>query len=154
MGPWTDAFCVRYVRTDQAMPWPYKVLDLSFILMPPAITWAACLRDGRFIRVEYWLMAVVCWLIFLLNIANQIRGRYALKRGVLPAPPGADMTLAAKMDKLATAICGLVFGTSLLLAFGHKGHSQDLADILLMFVLFVMSLSSYSRARFWNLELE
>jgi len=35
---WSGAYCVRYLKTYQAMPTRYKVLDLNLILSPLVVT--------------------------------------------------------------------------------------------------------------------
>jgi len=151
----TDAYCVRYLQTFQAMPWRYKMLDISSEIAPLVATFIAWAgrHDGGWNSL--WVgIAILFWLGFALTISNYIRGYLALKRGVQPAPretkPGFRPSRVMMILFGAGTI--LLFGLPLVNSFRHGfqdvGSRDQSAGIFL--ILFTQQLSAYARNRSWD----
>lgn len=161
MAIWeTTESCVRDLKTFRAMPWSSKLMYLSFVLVPAGITWIAYLKrtDGQG-DARYWgWMAVLFWLGYAQEIPTYVRGYYAERRGIAPAPPGKRPNFES-MKRSMVVLGVLVCVLTLLFCFGsihftvHHPRAPWWSDILLGVVLFFQSLSTYTRSRYWNAEL-
>lgn len=160
MAIWaTDESCVRDLKTFRVMPWSSKLMDLSFILFPIGLTWIAYLyrTDGQDdARFWSWL-AGFCWLVPLKVFVTYIRGHYAERRGVPPAPPGRRLNLVfvkwfTIMIGIATVLIVLLQG---LVPLHHNvNHSREWwANVFVLVSLFFTNLSMYTRNRYRDAEL-
>lgn len=160
MAIWeSDESCVRDLKTFRAMPWSSKLMDLSFVLFPLGLTWIAYLyrTDGQDdARIWSWL-AGFCWLVPFKVILTYVRGHYAERRGLQPAPPVQRPNL--EFMKWFTIIIGVLAVLIVLLQWlvplHHTvNHSREWwANIFLLVSLFFLNLSTYTRSRYWNAEL-
>jgi len=155
---WSDAYCVRYLRTFQVMPWPYKILDVSFIFVPIVVTWIASANHEWGLAAIIWLcLAIAYWLILLVFVMTFIRGHFARKRGVQPALPGAEPNL--DLERRILWWTGIATSASLILGFVlslfqpiHDKESFWTYNLLLPCFI-VQQATTYARRRFWNAEL-
>jgi drug/metabolite transporter (DMT)-like permease len=155
---WTDAFCVRYVKTFQAMSRPYQVADIgSPLLAALTMGWAASVpQDSYLLVVMYRILAGMYWAIFGQQVLNHIRGRFAMRRGVRPAPPGADPNV--QLQKRSAIISAIMAGALFLLVVAfmpwHKPTPDAWTIPLFLWAGCFLQLSAYVRACYWDLHLE
>jgi hypothetical protein len=156
---WSGAYCVRYLKTYQAMPTRYKVLDLSLILSPLGITVVAFHYHADELLGWIWpWIALIYWLTYAMNISCFVRGYIAQRRGVTPSPQSDAPNL--KQERRWLIAFGAVIGGFVLLDiaatlnFAGKHHKSNHADlwvpILILLVLFIQQLWTYVRHRFWD----
>jgi len=151
----SDAYCVRYLQTFQAMPWRYKVLDLSSETAPLVATFIAwgARDDGRW--DGWWVaLAALCWLGFAVTISNYIRGYLAQKRGVQPAPhePKPGQGASRVMMILFGAATIFLFGLPLVNSVRHGFQNSESGGLSggVFLILFTQQLSTYARYRSWD----
>jgi hypothetical protein len=155
----TDAACVRFLKTFRIMPWPYKVLDLSFFLAPTLWTLAAYLHVGA----GWWgyslvVLVVLYWLFAFAFIFMFVRGYSAERRGVEPSPPSEEPNLGQQRGQLIFLSVFILIGGSAFLGIHMyhpiplKGHDWT-AEVALP-SLFFQQVSTYARNRFWNASFE
>jgi len=154
---WDNKYCVRFLKTFQAMPWQYRVLDFSVFLAPISMTLSCLLEPTNgVINIEYRILAVILWLVSILHVVNFVRGWLALRRGVQAAPPGKKHN--TRLDKWGIFATGVILGLMILaesiLAVKHGLDLDALATTFFIAALFFQSLSSYVRSRFWALTFE
>jgi hypothetical protein len=156
----TNESCVRDLKTFRAMPWSSKLMDVSFIVFPLGLTWIAYLyrTDGQDdARFWSWL-AGFCWLVLFKVILTYVRGHYAGRQGVPPAPSGQRPNL--EFMKWFTIFLGiaavLIILLPWLLPIHHTvNHPRERwANDFLLVSLFFTNLSMYTRSRYWDIELD
>lgn len=169
MAGWNDAYCVRYLKTFQAMPLSSKLMDHSLVLSPLCLTWVAY-RGGFFgadeladvpILAHMWLyLAGLYWLSYTVTLTNYLRGYFAQRRGVLPAKPGRKPQLAVLKAYLVTfGVMFVVFTLAMFYVTATKHHTTHHTGTpwgvgLFMLAMFFQQLSQYTRSRYWNIPLE
>ncbi len=155
-GFWSSAYCVRYLKTFQAMRWHDKLLDLSSVLVPVGLTATLYLkRNGEHLDATWKWATILCWVFYGVSVSSYIHGYIAERRGISPTPPGKDPDLAREKERLITfsAVVILLVFLNVALSFPRhhlRGSDWDLAIILL--AAFFPSLSIYTRRRYWNLR--
>jgi hypothetical protein len=158
-GFWSSAYCVRYLKTFQAMSWRDRLLDLSSVLMPVGLTATLYLnRNGEHLDATWKWATILCWVFYGVSVSSYIHGYIAERRGISPTPPGKDPDLAREKERLITISAVVIVLVSLNAAIyisfpGHhlRASEWDLAIILL--AAYFPSLSIYTRKRYWNLKL-
>ncbi|HZL51117.1 MAG TPA: hypothetical protein VFC37_09245 [Terracidiphilus sp.] len=156
---WSGAYCVRYLKTYQAMPTRYKVLDLNLILSPLVVTVVAFYYHA--VRHVGWIwpwLPLLYWFAYAMNVSCFVHGYIAQRRGISPSPQCGAPNL--KQERSWLIAFGAVIGGLVLLDiaatlyFSANHHKIDLADLwvlsLLLLVLFIQQLWEYVRHRFWD----
>jgi hypothetical protein len=160
----SDAFCVRYLRTFRAMPWPSKLLDISGGLAPLGITWIAYVyrTDGYaglpILRYCWSFLTILYWLGYVGVMSNYVRGYLAQRRGVRPATPGRKPKLAylKRYSMIFGAIACMFALLIYLMSMRRSIHGTRglWASDVLFLVFFYQNISTYTRNRFWNAPLD
>jgi hypothetical protein len=147
----SDAGCVCYLKTFQAMPWPYRLMDISFILVPVSWTWLA--SRGEWAAL---VLAALFWLMVAFEIAIYGRGWAALRRGVQPSH--LDTAPNLKVPRWRVIAVGIAFAVVLFGVFlftpKPERSVRDWRMLLIVGTMFFSRLSSFARARFENNSFE
>jgi len=155
---WEESSCVRYWKTFKAMPPFSKLCDLSIFLTPLIVTWMAC-QD---FEAGYWKwlmssVALLNWLAVFMVVAKYLRGYHADLRGVQAAPAGKPPGLKSEKVWLVVYICMTTMMAFIgWMEYKHKptqpfGETWSMTTLYL--TMFIQSLSTYTRKRFWNVPL-
>jgi len=91
---WSQLYCARMARAFNLMPWPYKVLDLSDVLLPISTTWCLQLAASDITRAEHarpawmaWVLVagiILVWRVYVQRLSLLFRGEQALREGIAP----------------------------------------------------------------------
>jgi len=152
--------CVRDLKTFRAMPWSSKLMYLSGVLVYVGFTWVAYSEwtDGQHDARFWGWLVVLLWLVYALEILTYVRGHYAGRQGVPPAPSGQRPNL--EFMKWFTIFLGiaavLIILLPWLLPIHHTvNHPRERwANDFLLVSLFFTNLSMYTRSRYWDIELD
>ena len=149
----SDAYCVQYLQTFQAMSWRYKLLDISSETAPLVATFIAWANrhEGRW--DGWWVaFAALFWLGSVVTISKYIRGYLAQKCGVEPAPrepkssEGANRVIMIMLGAGAFFLFLVPLVNSIRHGFQNAGSGDLLGGIYLIF--FTQQLSTYARNRY------
>jgi hypothetical protein len=155
----TDESCVRDLKTFRMMPSSSKLMCLSFVLVPLGFTCVAYLfrtdgqEDDRIWGTLWGWLAGFAWLGYAKVISDYIRGYFAERRKIAPAPSSHRPELETM--KLLTVMFGvlacLVF-VLVLVPIHHTVHHprERWAENLPMIVFFFLYLATYTRRRYWD----
>jgi len=156
----TNESCVRDLKTFRAMPWSSKLMYLSFVLVSLGFTWVAYLSrtDGRDDARFWGWAAVLCWIGYALEIPTYVRGHYAERRGVPPAPSGKRPNfefMKRSMILLGSLTCLLTI-LILISSIHHPVYNarEGWTFVILGIAFFFQQLSTYTRSRYWDIALE
>ena len=148
---WSDEFCVWWVTTFEAMPLPYKLVDLGFVMAPLAVTCAAFLQHEKILHFECWLCAGILWVLVIQLIANYVRGNFALRRGVQPVAPTTwrHQQQNLQLQKWCLIVSATIVTLLFILAVSlHGGRPDDWSEVLFLLGILLMQLPMYARQRF------
>jgi hypothetical protein len=159
---WSRPYCARVAESFNLMPWPYKALDLSEILVPLSFTWfavtanASAVRDGIAPSVLPWFYpATICfvWCWYGARLVLLMRGEQALRRRIVPT---SEVKLQnrnkQRNDVIAMTITfGFLASLLLLLNIVMPPDKRSASDFAMPFIYFAMiwqQVVNYSRSRF------
>jgi hypothetical protein len=146
----SDAYCVWYWKTFKSMHWPSKLMELSFIVVPLCVSSIAWLHkaDGLYWGI-FWIAAsgLVWWTCFA-TLSQYVRGWFAQRRGVAPAPNPRRSTFTPSRGMLVFAFAMACLCVVMLVSRPHDQRlDRNTQVVALLFLLaFFQYLSSYPRS--------
>ena len=162
---WSQPYCARAVHSFNLMPWQYKALDLSEILVPVLFTWVAYVEAkfaaqiGSTQSIWFWeAFNILAWCWYAARLFLFVRGQQALRKGIKP-------TLDVKFDgpkkgQYGLTATSILFGLLILLFLvtyfltpSLKRSASDLAMPCFFLAMFWQQVVKYFRGRFLKASL-
>jgi hypothetical protein len=146
----SDAYCVWYWESFQAMHWPSRLMELSFIVVPLCATTIAWLHqaDGLYWGIFWIALSGLVWWGCAATLSHYVRGWFAQRRGV-PAAPNPGRSAFTPSRGMLVFACAMACLCIVMLASRPPGERPDRnTEVLaLLFLLaFFQYLSSYPRS--------
>jgi hypothetical protein len=149
-----DGRCVRHFRALRMMFWTQRALALSFVLSPILITAAARLPRAHDPLRNVWpVLAIFSWLYSALAVSMYIRGFWADRQGVPPAPLVEHMDLKLQSSGLIVFFCIICFA---LVSIGltDQPKLQEWRFLFLFTAAFFQQVANYTHSAFWKANVE